>query len=413
MKNTYLIFLLFTAIAFPVLAAAQAPAIPTTVQRLVYNAQQEIQKQEYRKAAATLSEYLVKQPKKSHYLLEFTLGNAYTGLNRIKEAKKHYHNATKLNPDYTPAWQNLGKTCFDLELYETAGAAMLKAYDLGGGQHPTRLYYAAIGYLLAGKAEKSQPLLERLLADKSKPPKNEWIEAYLQVCLDLKETDKALKVINQLLANDQNKARWWKLLAQLHLQKNNYRQATAALEIYGYLQPLEVEELKLLGDLYLTIGTPIKAAESYTLLCRRKPLVKYHAKLARAWFAAHRHEAALTVLQKALSRQSDAGLWFLKGQILYDQNCYAKACDAFAAVDDLTVTPNGKALMMMAYCSINLEEYDHATAILKKACRCPHTGSKARKLLKQLHHGSNAGNYPATQKGLHPPANKYSYQIIF
>ena len=386
MKNRliYLLFLLLTTLVFPVWAAAQTPAIPAAVQRLVYNAQQEIQKQNYQKAATTLSGYLVKYPKKSHYLLEFTLGNAYTGLNRIKDARIHYHRATKLNPDYTPAWQNLGKTCFDLELYEQAGASMLKAYKLGGEQQPTRLYYAAIGYLLARRAEKAQPLLERLLANKSKPPKSEWIEAYLQVCLDLQETDKALKVIKQLLANDQSKARWWKLLAQLHLQKNNYRQATAALEIYGYLQPLEIEELKLLGDLYLTIGTPVKAAQYYTRLCRRKPLLKYHAQLARTWFAAHRHETALTVLQKAISKQPDAGLWFLKGQILYDQSRYAKACDAFATADDLTAAPNGKALMMMAYCSINLEEYDHAAAILKKACRCPHSGSKARKLLKQL-----------------------------
>jgi len=378
------LLLLFFTLAFPVLAAAGPQAIPAAVQRLVYNSQQEIQKQEYQKAVTVLSGYLVKHPKKSHYLLEFTLGNAYTGLNKIKEARIHYHRATKLNPDYTPAWQNLGKTCFDLELYEQAGASMLRAYELGAQQQPTLLYYAAVGYLLARRAEKAQPLLERLLADRNKPPKSEWIEAYLQVCLDLKETDKALKLIKQLLANDQNKARWWKLLAQLHLQKNNYRQATAALEIYGYLQPLAIEELKLLGDLYLTIGTPVKAAQYYTRLCHRKPLLKYQTKLARAWFAAHRHETALTVLQKAISQQPDTKLWFLMGQILYDQSRYAKACDAFAAAEDLTAAPNGKALMMMAYCSINLEEYDHAIAILKKACRCPHSGSKARKLLKQL-----------------------------
>ncbi|MEA1922895.1 MAG: tetratricopeptide repeat protein [Pseudomonadota bacterium] len=390
MKNglTYLFLLLFFILAWPVSAAAGLQAIPATVKRLVYNAQQEMQKQEYQKAVGRLSDYLVKQPQKSHYLIEFTLGNAYTGLNQIKEAKRHYHRATKLNPDYTAAWQNLGKCCFDLELYEQAGAAMLEAYELGKEQHPTRLYYAAIGYLLAGQAEKSRPLLERLIADSGKPPKSEWIEAYLQVCLDLNETDKALKLIKRLLANDQNKARWWKLLAQLELQKNNYRQATAALEIYGYLQPLEIKELKLLGDLYLTIGAPVKAAENYACLCRREPLAKYQAKLARAWFAAHHYKTALAVLQKALSRQPDAGLWFLKGQILYEQNCYAEACDAFAEADDLTATANGKALMMMAYCSINLEEYGYATAILKRACRCPHTGTKAQKLLKQLDQSS-------------------------
>ncbi len=391
-RSIYLLLLLqllFLTLAFPVSAENRAPTIPAKVQRLVYNAQQEMQKQEYQKAVTTLSGYLVKQPKKSHYLLEFTLGNAYTGLNRIKDARRHYQRATKLNPNYTPAWQNLGKTCFDLELYEQAGNSMLKAYELEEEQHPTRLYYAAIGYLLAGQAEKSRPLLEQLLADPGQEPKSEWVEAYLQVCLDLKETDKALKVLKQLLAKDQTKARWWKLLAQLHLQKNNYRQATAALEIYGYLQPLETEELQLLGDLYLTIGTPVKAAEYFALLCRRKPLVKNHTKLARAWFAAHRHKTALVVLQKALSQQNDTELWFLKGQILYDQNDYAKACDAFEAADDLTAAANGKALMMMAYCSINLEEYNHAVAILKKACRCPHTGSKARKLLKQLDHGLN------------------------
>lgn len=388
MKNRLTYFLSFLFFAFPVSAAAGPQAISATVQRLVYNAQQDMQKQEYQKAVTTLSVYLKRNPKRAHYLLEFTLGNAYTGLNRIKDARIHYYRATKLNPDYSPAWQNLGKTCFDLELYEQAGASMFKAYKLDGEQHPTRLYYAAVGYLLAGQAEKSRPLLECLLADRSKPPKSEWIEAYLQVCLDLEETDKALKLIKQLLANDQTKARWWKLLAQLQLQKNNYRQAVAALEIYGYLQPLKNEELKLLGDIYLSIEAPVKAAEHYALLCHREPSIKYQAQLARAWFAAHHHKTALTVLQKAISRHPDAGLWFLKGQILYDQNHYAKAGDAFAAAEDLTAAPNGKALMMMAYCSINLEKYDQARTILKRACSYPRTGSKARKLLKQLDHGS-------------------------
>ena len=125
MKRLIFSFLI-CLILFQYKAKAKDQKLPRQVQEVVYKAQQAIIKKDYINAEKILKKFIEKH-KKSHYLIEFTLGNVLFQTDRKREALYHYKESTNLYPDYSDAWQNMGTTYFDLKQYEKAGNCFLRA----------------------------------------------------------------------------------------------------------------------------------------------------------------------------------------------------------------------------------------------------------------------------------------------
>ncbi len=383
MKNFWLSVLLLSASCCPAWAEAEAPKLTPAVQKAVYTAQQAMEKKDYLKAEECLKKFIKKNPKKSHYLVEFTLANTLAVAGKDRDALPHYRAAADLYPGFAAAWQNMGKIYFDLKQYDEAGNCLLKAYELNEKKDSSLLYYAAVSYIMAKKERKALSYLECLVSGEIGAPKTEWLEALLKVYMDLQLKEKAFEVIHRLLDKNGNDPRWWKLLAQFHLQESDYKSAVAALTVHSYLTFLRKQDIMLLGDLYNAVGVPLSAAAYYekALTSGNNPAI--YEKLASAYIGAHRPAKAIEVLDRALEKKPTSGLWFMMGHVLYEEDNFDKAYNAFnqsARIDP----KSGRAYLMMGYCALQTDKKETARSAFQKATRFPKQRKIAKELLKQV-----------------------------
>ncbi|MEA3415511.1 MAG: tetratricopeptide repeat protein [Thermodesulfobacteriota bacterium] len=367
----------------PAWAEAEAPKLTPAVQKAVYTAQQAMEKKDYLKAEECLKKFIKKNPKKPHYLVEFTLANALAAAGKDRDALPHYRAAANLYPAFTAAWQNMGKIYFDLKQYNKAGDCLLKAYELNEKTEHSLLYYAAVSYIMAKKERKALLHLEYLVSGEIGPPKTEWLEALLKVYMDLKLKEKAFAVVRRLIDENGDDPRWWKILAQLHLQQSDYKPAVAALTVHSYLTSPKKQDIMLLGDLYNAVGVPLSAAVYYekALTSGNNPAV--YKKLASAYIGAHRPAKAIEVLDRALEKKPTSGHWFMMGQALYEEENFDKAYNAFNQSACLN-SKNGRAYLMMGYCALQMDKKEAARTAFQKASRFPKQRKMAKELLKQV-----------------------------
>ena len=182
--------------------------------------------------------------------------------------------------------------------------------------------------------------------------------------------------------------RWWKILAQFHLQQSDYMDAAAALTVHSYIVStnLNLQDLMLLGDLNSMIGVPQKAAEYYERALGMEKSPSNHEKLVSAYIVAHKPEKAIEILEAALKRKPTSELWFMMGQVLYEKEDFDKAYNAFG--HSVKHDPKmGQAYLMIGYCALQAgrqaDRKDAAASALQKACRFPMQEKTARKLLRQ------------------------------
>ena len=368
---------------FPAWAESEAPKLTLIVQKVVYEAQQLMEKKDYLKAQECLKEFILKHPEKPHYLVEFTLANALAMADKNREALPHYRAAANLYPAFAAAWQNMGKIYFDLKQYDEAGDCLLKAYEINEEKEPSLLYYAAVSYIMAKKETKALPHLEYLVSGEVGAPKTEWLEALLKVYMDLKLKEKAFAVVRRLIDENEDNPRWWKILAQLHLQQSDYKPAVAALTVHSYLTFLTKQDIMLLGDLNNAIGVPLKAAKYYEKALNLSNNVGDYEKLASAYIGAHRPAKAIEVLDRALEKKPTSGLWFMMGHVLYEEEDFDKAYNAFDQSARLD-RKSGRAYLMMGYCALQMDKKKTARSAFQKATRFSKQRKIAKELLKQV-----------------------------
>lgn len=124
----------------PAWGETEVPKLTPAVQKVVSETQQLIEKKDYLKAEECLKKFIKKNPKKPHYLVEFTIANVLAMTGKNKEALPHYRAAANLYPAFAAAWQNMGKIYFDLKQYDEAGDCLLKAYELNEKKGHSLLY---------------------------------------------------------------------------------------------------------------------------------------------------------------------------------------------------------------------------------------------------------------------------------
>ena len=139
----------------------------------------------------------------------------------------------------------------------------------------------------------------------------------------------------------------------------------------------------LLGDLYNAVGVPLRAAMYYekALTSRNNPAI--YEKLASAYVGAHKPSKALNALNRALEKKATSKLWFMMGQVLYEEEDFDKAYNAFDQSTRLD-SKNGRAYLMMGYCAMQMAKKDTARSALQKATRFPKQRKMAKELLKQI-----------------------------
>ncbi len=375
-------------------ATGTAEQLSRSAMIAVNKAQQLMAEEAYPDAALILREYLDKNKntKKDFSTVIFTLANIYSLMDKPARAEPLYRRVLQKDPAFSPAWQNLGSTLFDLKKYDQAGKAFAQAWETSekeGEDKPDMfLYYAAISYLMAEKPALARPHLEYLVSGKAGEIKQEWVEALFRTYLDLKKNGLAMNLIRKLISRDSTNPKWWHYLAHLHLQAGKHEEAAEALTIRSYIKKPTKKDKLLLGDLYQMIGIPDKAADAYREAISKggkntKQHSRYYEKLAHAYIASHKPNLALQALDKAIAKTKKEKLFFLKGQILMAEERWGEAHSAFAraaAIDK----DDGRNHLMAGYCALQAGNHAAARAYLKRAATFEKQKEQALKLLKHI-----------------------------
>ncbi len=350
--------------------------------RVLYEAQQLIDRKEYEKAGRILEKFIEKHPKRNHCFIAFTLANALYFVGDKEESLAHYQAAVRMNPAFGPAWVNLGQVAYDLKRYGLAAGALVEGFARTGeeeGKNPDLLYYAAVAYILDGHQEKAAPILEALVSGKHGDPDKEWFQALLNIYLDLDHEKKAERLIEQMMQRYGDQPETWKLSYQFEANRQNYKMAAVALTVYSYLKPLTREEAILLADLYATIKVPLLACAYYEKAFASGASSEEYERLASAYMSAHRTGQARQTLTEALKNKPTPKLWSLVGDLNYMEEDFEGAYYAFE--ESARLDPkDGRAYLMMGYCALQTNKKKQAADALQRAKGFP----KQRKLAKQL-----------------------------
>lgn len=374
-----------------------------------------------------------------HYYINFTLGNccleladsstvpahkekgeSYTiKLNYIQKAIAYYRTSITVKPDFSPAWLNLAKSCYDLENYNEAGNCFLRGFETSEEKRPEILYYGAVSFMAAEKSKRSLEIFEQLIFLYKNEIKLEWkemlVRLYLSCDLPLKALphieelaeklpgekrkqwqeillyqyialgmkSKAIAYAKRLTKEDPIEPKWWKGLAHIYFSEERYKDALVPFTICSYFAPLSDQEKKLLADLNLSLGIPVQAMRYYEDLLAKKEDSDIYKLLIHAYLSLHKPERAIETIEMALKYSPVEGLWMLKGRILYENERYKEAMRAFEKAATQMSDP-GQAWLMTGYAAWNSNDLSKARQAFTKALECPKQKDKARESLRRV-----------------------------
>lgn len=297
------LFVTFCLSPYRVLAEEKKD-FPMAVRVVLAKAGKMMNEQRYDQAIALLTEFSAgtsggDDARNPHPEIDFTLGTCYLLRDRFEEASRALSRAVDKDPRHRSAWLNLAKAVYELRDYNRAAGCFVKAYDLDPDKNAEHLYFAAVAHLLAqnnagsvavfdrllaahadqfrlewrenlvhallgaGESLRALPHIKRLAEENSGDKQVQWQEILLHRYLELDRDDEALAAAESYCAKSPAEPKWWRALAHIHLRHNRYQPALTALLAAGYLQPLAEEENRLVADLYLQLGVPVKAAAIY------------------------------------------------------------------------------------------------------------------------------------------------------
>ena len=341
------ILIVFCTVYLPSDAEAEKSGkdLPLPVRMVLHKVNGLMEKKDYKRAVQAIMEFQARggpvtdpnapDPKGyRHPEVYYSLGNCYMKQERYEPAIIALRMVVKREPGHAFAWLNLARACYEKGDYAEAGRCFIQGYDASEKKEADYLYYSAVAHLMAEQYDRSIVVFERLFKTHFENIKPEWKENLVHALLANDQPRRALPHIKDLIhcyAGDKKVrwleillsqylqldmhaealdlalkltreyptvAKWWKALAHIELTAERYQESLVSMTIYGWLTPLNTEEQRLLADLHLQLGIPVKAVPLYEEMLRHKPNKQVLKNLAAAYRLIDRPEAALRKIEK-------------------------------------------------------------------------------------------------------------------
>lgn len=426
MRATVSVGLLIIMAVFASITCFAGERLPLRVQLVLVKVSSLMEKGTYDEAAAILNEFRSRADKggvdvHEHPQVNFTLGNCRYRQGQFQEAAAAYKRVVQREPGHQDAWQNLASVEYELGHHVEASRCFLRAYELSEKTKGELLYYGAVTMLMAEQHKRSIELFEQLFTshpeqvqlswkenlvyallavDRNKralpyikelaeeyegKKKRQWCEILLQQYMALAMYAEARQFAIELTRLEPNEPLWWKTLAHVYLQKNQLEQALNALTIYRFLTPLTFEEKKLVADLHLQLGIPVKAVDDYEACINAEPDEEILKRLVHAYMELGRMETALKRLQQFGKGGESRELSMLKGDILYGLKQFREAITIFENAAGLTEDADaGRAWLMVGYSQWQLQDTGKSILAFKRAARSERYKREATQAIEQL-----------------------------
>ncbi|MFO8085834.1 MAG: tetratricopeptide repeat protein, partial [Desulfobacterales bacterium] len=340
-----------------------------------------------------------------HYLVDFSMGNAWLQQNDPGRAAPFYQSAVAKNEQLSAAWLNLARCRYELLQFKPAAEAFLKGYETSSPREAMTLYYAAVSWFQAGESIRTVQLMERLLKNHPEDVKPEWKETLVHAYLAVKAPEKALVLMEELVTqftgekkvqwqesllyhylsmDMKNKAlrlaehlaqtfpvepKWWKALAHIHLSEDRHSNALAAMTIYGYLKPLDEKETNLMAELNLMLGIPSVAVSYYKSLGDKASSSAVIKKIVQSYQMMNQPEEALKWVEIGLKREHSTDLVMKKANILYELGKFSQSIDAYESVIGKNNGDTGLAWLMIGFAETQNGNLNRAESAFENASK--------------------------------------------
>ena len=316
------------ALAAPAQDCSEEPRLTHGVHKVLFEAQQLMEKKKDAEAARKLAEYAEDHPD-AHPRFWFLRGVLAYQAKQRDEAGVYFAKAMEGWPCFQAAVRNLAVVRYEQGKPAEAASLAYRAFLLSKPPDYNLLYEASVFLLGANQAAKALPWLEELCARPQ--PKKAWLTAQLRAYLDLKRNKQAAKVLGRLLARWPGDASLWRLGASLAAMKKDYAGAAAALAVAYRLQPPKEAGWRQLADLYRAAGAPLAAIPFYLKAWGGEPKqIKRLDRLADLYLQGHDLGQAAVWSQRAAKSHPTAKRWARAGRIYLEQKAYPAAHAAFS-----------------------------------------------------------------------------------
>ncbi len=344
----------------------------TTEARLsIFKAQTAMSEEKPEEALAILDKYLATQPPVVPPAVYELYAYIWLEKKDNEKALKYFKIMYEAEPDNAKVLKNLASLTFQVERYAEAAALFEKLYEIEevttlGGSLP----YAAQAYMMAEDLVNSKRLFKKLVGLPGRI-EAKWYEVLINICLEQDEMKEAEQYIIDLLRINPVQARYWKHLAQIRINREEWQAATSDLEISHRVEaPHSLNEWMTLGDLYRTaVNAPLMGARCYIEAYKENSVEKGYISISRTYQTAYRYDDAVKTLNEGIRKNpASTALLLEKGRVLYDARRYT---EAIAALEEcLKIDPrSGDAYFQIGLSAWTLKEWDRARTAFVQAKR--------------------------------------------
>ncbi|MEN8210100.1 MAG: tetratricopeptide repeat protein [Thermodesulfobacteriota bacterium] len=355
--------------AFNAQAGTKVADLPKEAIKAMYLAQQALQEKKYDETIIVLEEYMKEATKPIPLPAYQMLGYAWYEKKEPEKTRQVYEKAHKAFPDNAEMLQNYTILTYETGNLLKAGQLFEKLYRLKGSTDKKILYQASGIYYQAENFKEAKRVLTQLLNSKGEK-ESRCYEDMIAICLELKDWLTAEKWAKTYLEKDPAQARYWRLLAQMRLDREEYKAAASALEIAYRLENAKSAEWRELSDLYMYLNAPLMAARCTQKAFGNNIPEKQKIRLARIYARTQRFDKGISYLNAAYKENPSAQLLFEKGRMLYDAGRYKEAIEVFAACTKMD-KKLGNAYILAGFAAWNIKAFEKARSFFAAATVLP------------------------------------------
>lgn len=344
----------------------------TTEARLaIFKAQTAMSEDNIEEALVILDEYINTQPPVVPTRVYELIAYIWLEKEDLEKARTYFKIIYDAKPNDPKVLKNYALLTYQTERYAEGAVLFEKLYEIEVNEKPGGvLPYAAQAYMLAEDLDNSKRVLVRLV-ELPTEPEAQWYELLIGICVEREEMRDAEKYILDFLRINPVQGKYWKFLAQIRMDREDWPTATSDLEIsYRVEAPKRSSEWVTLGDLYTgAVNAPLMGARCYTEAYKDDSAEKGYLRISRTYQSAYRYDDAVKALDAGIKKNPKSDkLYFEKGRVLYEARRYMEAVEALK--ECVKIDPkSGDAYFQMGLAAWTVKEWDTARAAFVQASR--------------------------------------------
>ncbi len=344
--------------------------LPAEALKALYEAQMLMGEEKWDEAIAVLNAYLATQPLNVPAAVYMQIGNCWYYKENLEETRKAFEKAYEIDPTDVKVLSNYANITYQTERFVEAAGLWEKLYELQDPHESKILYQAAAAYYQGEDLRNSKRVLKRML-ELPGPAEDKWYELIIDICFQIEDYAEAEGYILDFLEVKPYQSKYWRMLSQIRLDKEELRKGTSDLEIAFQVEPPNKQnQWKNLADLYNYVRAPLMSARCLKEAYKGDKDTDGFIRIAQAYKSALRYDDAIKILDEGCKKNPSAKLFFEKGRVLYDAARFREAIGAFNECVKLD-PKRGDAYTLMGFSAWSLKDWDAARTAFADASRLP------------------------------------------